>query len=216
MRPRTTLLLPIALLYALFVSWYTDFGGPLSDEEITSYLTQMKSRNGAAPELLARIEKFMREDTGRQFFMLNAIDYNENPPDVEGAEPGETAEQLLGRYMAYMYPNLFKRASHPIIAGPAAFTAMDLVGIDNAEVWDMGAMMRYRSRRTFMEIVANHEMRGRHEFKVAALTKTIAYPVEAEINLGDPRGLVGLLLLAIYGLLEAFLPRKPVTAKSEG
>lgn len=207
MRPRLKLLLPIALLYALFVSWYTDFGGPLSDQEVTAYLEQMQAR-GAPTELRDRIEKFMREDTGRQFFMLNAVDYNENPPNVEGAAPGETAEQLMDRYMAYMYPNLFKRASHPIIAGRAAFNAMDLVGIENAEVWDMGAMMRYRSRRTFMEIVANPAMRDRHDFKVAALTKTIAYPVETQINLGDPRGLLGLLLLALYGLLEAFVPRK--------
>lgn len=209
MRPRIKLLLPIALLYFFFVSWYTDFGGPLSEEEITAYLQQMGARDNAPPELLARMEKFMREDTGRQFFMLNAVDYNENPPDVEGAEPGESAQQLMDRYMAYMYPNLFKRASHPIIAGRAVFPAMDLVGIENAEVWDMGAMMRYRSRRTLMDIVANPEMQGRHEFKMAALTKTIAYPVETQINLGDPRGLLGLLLLALYGLLEAFLPRKP-------
>jgi len=208
MRPRIKLLLPIALLYALFVSWYTDFGGPLSEEEITAYLQQMKDRDGAPPELLARLEKFMREDTGRQFVMLNAIDLNETPPDVSGAQPGETAEQLMGRYMAYMFPNLFKRASHPIIAGRAVYRAMDLVGVNNAEHWDMGAMVRYRSRRTLMEIIANPEMQARHKFKVAALTKTIAYPIETQINLGDPRGLIGLLLLAIYGLLEAFVPRR--------
>ena len=110
--------------------------------------------------------------------------------------------------MEYMTPNLFKRASHPIIAGQAVFPAMDLAGIENAEVWDMGAFMRYRSRRTLMEIVSTQEMQGRHEFKMAAITKTIAYPVETQINLGDPRGILGLLLLALYGLLEAFVPRK--------
>ena len=208
MRPRLKLLLPIALLYALFVSWYTDFGGPLTDEEIEDFLEAISVFEDYQPEMRARLEKFMREDTGRQFFMLNAVDLNDNPPDVKGAEPGESAEKLMGRYMEYMYPNLFKRASHPTIAGSAVFPAMDLVGIENAEIWDMGAFMRYRSRRTFMEIVATEEMRGRHEFKVAALTKTIAYPVETQLNLGDPRGILGLLLLALYGLLEAFVPRK--------
>lgn len=209
MRPRVKIFLPIALVYALFASWYTDFGGPLSDEEIENYLVKIENLEGSQPGMSALLETFMREDSGRQFFMLNAIDYNEDPPDVEGAEPGETAEQLLGRYMAYMYPNLFRRASHPVIAGRAVFQSMDLVGIANAEIWDMGAFMRYRSRRTFMEIVATEEMQGRHEFKIAALTKTIAYPVETQVNLGDPRGLIGLLLLALYGLLEAFVPRRP-------
>lgn len=209
MRPRPGILLPIALLYALFVGWYTDFGGPLSEEEISAFLDPIRAREDHQPEFIAKLERFMREDSGRQFFMLNAVDYNDNPPDVEGAQPGETAQQLMGRYMAYMFPNLLRRASHPVILGTAVFPAMDVVGIDNADNWDMGGMMRYRSRRTFMEIVARPEMRDSHAFKVAALTKTIAYPVETQLNLGDPRGLLGLLLLALYGLLEAFVPRKP-------
>ena len=72
----------------------------------------------------------------------------------------------------------------------------------------MGAMMRYRSRRTFLDIVANNDMKDSHQFKIAALEKTIAYPIETQLNLGDLRGIIGLLLLALYGLLEAFLPRK--------
>lgn len=208
MTPRPKILLPIALMYALFVFWYTDFGGPLTDDEIAGYLEAFSARDEFSPEMAARLEGFMREDTGRQFFMLNAVDYNENPPDVEGAEPGESAQQLMARYMAFMYPNLFKRACHPIIGGDAVYTAMDLAGIENAEVWDMGAIMRYRSRRSFMDIVSDPAMRGNHDFKIASLTKTIAYPIESTANLGDPRGILGLLLLALYGLLEAFVPRK--------
>jgi hypothetical protein len=44
---------------------------------------------------------------------------------------------------------------------------------------------------------------GKHHFKAAALEKTIAFPVEPDFNLGDPRLLIGLLLLALTALADA-------------
>jgi hypothetical protein len=203
MSPRLKLWLFSTLLYAIFVLWYTDFGGPLSDAEIDEIVNTMTS-NGSNPEMIAFIEKFAREDSGRQFLMLNIIDYSENPPDVAGAEPGESAEQLMGRYMEHMFPALLSRASHPVFMGPAVFQSMDLVGIEGAEHWDMGALFRYRSRRTFLEIVTNPAFSGKHQFKTAALDKTIAYPIEPSLYLGDLRLLLGLVLLALTAVIDSF------------
>jgi hypothetical protein len=208
---RLILWLSPAILYALFVAWYTDFGGPLSDEEVDNFIAVLDERGGN-PEIIAKIEGFLRNDSGRQFLMLNALDMNDNPPDVDGAEPGENADQLMARYMEHMIPELLKRASHPVILGDAVYTAIDVVGIDNAEQWTGGAMFRYRSRRTFMEIVSNPAMAGKHEFKLAALDKTIAYPIETQIYFGDPRLILGLFLLAVTALLDIAL-FKPKTAR---
>ena len=193
-----------AALYALFVYWYTDFGGPLSDDEIAEYMVKMEARlSDSDPRAMQRIENFMREDSGRQFFMVNLIDMNEDPGDVPGAEPGESAAELMNRYMAYMYPALFGRACHPSVLGDAVSGAVDMVGVDEAlRHWDQGALFRYRSRRTFMEIVANAEQGDSHKFKLAALDKTIAFPIETQINFGDPRLLLGLLLVAVTSLLN--------------
>lgn len=199
-----------AVLFAIFTFWYTDFGGPLSQDEIDAYMDAFKEQ-GRPPEARGRIRNFLDADTGREFFMLNVIDFNENPPNVEGAEPGEDAQQLMGRYMEHMYAQLFQRACHPTIMGRAVFAAMDMVGVEQLEtaaVWDQGAFMRYRSRRTFMEIVTHPDMVDRHEFKVAALDKTIAYPVEAVINLGDPRVLIGLILFSLAALLDILFVRR--------
>ena len=201
MSTRMKIWLPPLLLYGVFFSWYTDLGGPLSDEEITSFVATMQS-NGSDPAVIAFIEKFAREDTGRQFLMVNNIDYNENPPNVPGAEAGESAEQLMGRYMEHMIPALLKRACHPVLIGTAVYPSMDLVGIEGAENWDAGALFRYRSRRAFLEIVTDPAFKGEHHFKTAALQKTIAYPLEPELNLGDPRLLLGLLLLALTALVD--------------
>ncbi len=200
-----------ALLYALFFYWYTDLGGPLSDEEISAFMVQFDER-GVSAEEATFIEEFMRQDTGRQFLMLNLLHLSDNPPDVEGAEPGETAEQLMDRYMGYMWPHMLPRACHPIFFGTAAYQAMDIAGIEGAEVWDEGALMRYRSRRTLMELIANAEQKDSHRYKIASLEKTIAVPVEAVIYPSDPRFLLAVILVAIVALLDARLARKQLAA----
>jgi len=204
MSPRTRVWLFPSLFYVLFVFWYTDFGGPLSDEEIDGFMAALVER-GRDPERIAYIEDFLRKDTGRQFLMVNALDMNENPPDVEGAEPGESADQLMGRYMEHMFPQMLKRASHPVIAGEATYPALDILGVEGAEHWTGAAMVRYRSRRSFMEIVAHPDMLDRHEFKLAALDKTIAYPIETSFYLGDLRVLLGLLFLALTAVADSAL-----------
>ena len=201
----------LIFIYCTFFVWYTDLGGKLDSDEIATYLVKMQDNREAvgfsspaekerAREQAAIIEEFMREDSGRQFFVVNNIDMSENPQDVEGAQPGEDADQLMGRYMEHMYAELFKRASHPVFLGNAVSSAIDIVGIENAESWDSAALMRYKSRRAFMEIVSNPKMLGKHEFKIAALNKTIAYPVETVVYLSDPRLLLGLILI-IIGLI---------------
>ena len=204
MTQRSKIWLSSALVYAAFVFWYTDFSGPLSDAEVDQFVVTM-TENGRDPSTVAYLETFLRNDSGRQFLMLNALDMNDNPPDVEGAEPGESAQQLMDRYMEHMYPELLKRASHPVIFGEAAYTVLDNVGIENAEQWTDGAIFRYRSRRSFMDLVANPNIKGRHAFKLAALDKTIAYPIETSIYLGDMRLILGLILLSITALLDSFL-----------
>ena len=206
MNKRFLLWLVPAVFYAVFVAWYTDFGGPLSDQEVDTFVAILEER-GADPETVTKLEGFLRNDSGRQFLMLNALDMNDNPPDVEGAAPGENADQLIARYMEHMFPELLKRASHPVIIGDAVHTVIDVVGIEGAEQWTGGALFRYRSRRTFMEIVSNPAIGGKHEFKLAALEKTIAYPIETTLYFGDPRLVLGLLLLSVTALLDIALFR---------
>jgi len=106
----------------------------------------------------------------------------------------------MNRYLEHMYPELFKRAGHPRIFGKAVYSAADMVGIENAtemKKWTDGALFCYRSRRTFMNIVANPNIERRHEFKLAALGKTIAYPLEISIYFGGIRLWFELVLLTL-------------------
>ena len=193
----------LLVIYAGFFLWYTDMGGKLDEEEIEFFLEKLEENASVNSDdsrtQISQIKRFMEEDTGRQFLMVNNIDMNENPEDVEGAESGESAEGLLDRYMEHMYSQLIKRACHPVFAGYAIHPSMDIVGIEGAEIWDQAVLMRYKSRRAFMEVVTHPNMLSKHDFKVAALEKTIAYPVETALYLSDPRFLLALILI-ILGL----------------
>ncbi len=194
-------------IYIGFCFWYTDTAGPLTAAEVDTYITKFLEQD---PNRLGadRFREFLASDTGRQFIMLNIIDMSEQPPDVEGANPGESAQQLMGRYMEYMYPALFSRACHPIFAGVAIAPAMDIVGIEGADQWDQGALMRYRSRRDLADIATNSIFAGRHDFKIAALDKTIAYPVEGVLYYSDPRFLLVLILFSLCSLVDLLVYRR--------
>jgi hypothetical protein len=183
--------LVIVVIYLGFFSWYSSFKAPLSPQEIEYYVEKV---NGTSEEL-ASFRKFMEEDDGDDFVMINIMEIYDTPLQIEGVEPGETTDQVLGKYTEYMFPAMLSRASHPVFRGNAAsLRAMDIMNADGMETWTGAAGVRYRSRRDMIEISTNPEFAGRHEFKVAALAKTIAFPVAPFSYLGDPRLILALLL----------------------
>jgi len=215
MTSRRKLWLGSIVLYAVFVSWYTDFGGPLTEAEIQAYITRTEDLDlGGDPSARGALLEFLRNDTGGQFLMFNSVDLAQNPPQMEGAPPNADAQTLLDLYMEHMIPALLSRASHPVVVGKSVAGSLDLLGIEGAEAWSDGAIMRYRSRRTLIDIIGNPEFYERHDFKLAGLEKTIAYPVEPRIYVGDLRLLLGLFMLAITALLDARLARKEPRADS--
>jgi len=202
----------LAIIYGLFFTWYTDFGGKLSNDEIKSYYSKFESnalKDGRVldPRGMDLIQKFMEEDSGKQFLMVNVIDMSENPTFPDGTVSKESADNLMNEYMKHMYGEILKRASHPVFIGSAVNGSMDLVSIENAEFWETAALFRYKSRRAFLEIVTHPDMNSKHKYKIAALEKTIAFPVETQLYLGDPRLLLGFIFL-ILGLLLRPITRR--------
>ncbi|ARN75224.1 hypothetical protein [Oceanicoccus sagamiensis] len=193
-----------ALLYLVFFSWYTDFRPPLSDQEIDSWKASRLADN-ADPAAISRAEQAFRNDSGGQLLMINLIDYNENPGLVKGAQAGESAEDLMMRYMQHMLPAMLARGSHPVLVGDTVADVFDWMGIEGAEHWDSGSVFRYRSRRTLFDIVSNPAFVGEVHFKHAAISKTIAIPVAPQLFLGDLRLILGLLMLAVTALLDALV-----------
>jgi len=190
--------LALVVLYAAFTAWYTSWSGPLTPEEVDSYLARLVEK-GAKGERLALWRHFLETDTGDDFAMLNAIDLRDTPLAVEGVPPGESAQQMLDRYTGPFLGKALARASHPVMIGTAASPALDLWGIEGAERWTTGGLVRYRSRRDVIEMAIAALDGDIHRYKIAAMEKTIAFPLDPWFQLGDPR-LVLALVLTIVGL----------------
>ena len=187
----------LAALYLGFRLWYDGGGGPLTPEEVARYVAVFEER-GVEPARIEKMREFLASDTGSDFVMANFIEFQDDPK----------AQQDMDRYMAHMYPAMFRRASHPVLAGPVMARALDLWGIENGERWSMVGLVRYRSRRDVMEISTNPAFADAHPFKTAAMAKTIAIPVEPFLQLGSPRWLAAGALLTLGALLQLALGRR--------
>ena len=195
------------LLYGVFWLWYTPLSGPLKPGEIEEIIGTLESR-GADQVTIERLRTFFEEDDGRSFFMVNVLDMADDPIALPATGPDAGSAELMGHYMEYMWPALFSRASHPVFAGGSAGPSMDVVGIDGAEQWGSAAMMRYRSRRDMWEISSHPSFADRHDYKLAALEKTIAFPVQSKLFLGDPRLILFLILISVLSLVDSFALRR--------
>ena len=187
----------LAALYLGFRLWYDGGGGPLTPDEVQHYVAILEER-GTDPSRIENLRKFLADDTGRDFVMANFIDLQDKPG----------AQEELDRYMAHMYPALFARAGHPVLAGPVVGGALDIWGIDGAEHWTMVGLVRYRSRRDMIEIATDPAFRDAYQFKNSSMQKTIAIPSEPFLQLGSPRWLVAGALVTLGALLQLALWRR--------
>jgi hypothetical protein len=199
--------LAAALLYALFRLWYDGFPSPLTPTEVDGYVANMTER-GFPPERIALLRKFLSEDTGDDFVMVNLIEFRAAPESVGDMKPGESGREVLDRYMAYMTPALLARASHPILGGGTAANAIESWGLAGAERWSMAGVVRYRSRRDMIEIASDPRFRDAHVYKIAAMEKTVAVPVDPYFVAGGPRVVSLLALIAAAALAHAALAQR--------
>ena len=195
--------LVLFLLYFSFFSWYTSFSGPLTSAEIAHYRGVLEALSESTPESLAVWEHFMQTDTGDDWAMISVVDVSETPNPVEGVAPGESSEEVLDRYTEPFFASVVPGAAHPVLVGSAAAPAIDIWGIEGASDWSQGVVVRWRSRRDILRFIEdNVDASGKiaiHDFKIAAIEKTIAYPLDPWFHMGDPR-IVLALVFAVIGL----------------
>jgi hypothetical protein len=201
----TKVWLLLALFYAGFVFWYGGCGTPLSAEE----LRRLPARLEAAipdPEARARLSEFARTDDGREFYMVNLNHYRAAPVYADGRPTGgATSEDVEARYTHKMLPRLLSRACHPWVA---SIPIVALAGTPEALPLDRITVVRYRSRRDFLDIVLGGNWAEDAQHKWAALDSAHSYATRPVIALPGPRAIVLALLLGVGAFIAAVRRRR--------
>jgi len=187
------------LVYVAFRLWYDGLRKPLTAEEVEEYtrLFEQRAGAGASDEVdLAVMRKFLEEDDGKEFIMMNLLQYNPSPMKHPDTGQDAQAGSILQEYFRPFMGQVMRRAGHPVIAGRAVGGYLDAWNTPPDPGWHGAGLIRYRSRRDIVELsLASAKFPDLHKYKVAALKQTIAFPTQTQMGLyASPRVTVAMAL----------------------
>jgi hypothetical protein len=218
MRGRSFVLAAVLLaLYALFWFWYGGSTRPLETEEIEACFRkiaeQQAARGPASALTRERLRRFAETDDGREFYMLNLLRLRAEPQYPDGRPAGEPTERVLAAYVRAWARAAIPRASHPVWMGRPV---LKLFGEPEEALWEQAAIVRYRSRRDLLEMIATSAFSQDASLKDVAVEATDVWPATNEFLIVSPRLVVLLLLVLLGGFVHLFLARRQRTRPGEG
>ncbi len=174
--------------------------GPVSAAERDAYLERIQALP-APPEERAAISRQLRSwleaDDGRPFYMLNLMRYHNQLRLLAGwPEFDGTPEQSNKHYEDAVMPLLFAQGGYPRYASTAqGGNLMGPSGPD--EGWDRILLVRYPSRRAFMDLITDPHYQPMLPYKLMALSVTLA-PTSAELQVPEVPMALGTALLVLW------------------
>ena len=198
------ILLPwlLALIaYGLFLAWYQNWRPPLNENEVRQYRARLDASPMAEHGDVDVLADFLAGDDGRPFVMVNLIKLAREPvPDPETGMPRAAAD-LLDEYTRVFLGAALRRASHPVLVAGKVGGYVDAWNVEADPGWTALGLVRYRSRRDLAELVLMDGVDAAHDYKIAAMPATLAFPSQIRMGLLlGPQVWVG-LLLALFSAL---------------
>jgi len=195
------------LAFIGFNLWYNNWRGPLSAAEISKYTDRLKTRleedGGSVDDENGALIEFVTQDDGKEFYMLNLIQFPN--ADVVHPDTGARREpmQLLMEYFKPFMVSIFSRAGHPVLSGPIVGGYIEAWNVETNPGWSGAGLIRYRSRRDFLELALNPHFDSIHIFKRIALQSTFATPFQPNSGLAmSPRIWIGLVIALLSASLH--------------
>ena len=184
----------VALLYGAFWIWYGGNGDPLSQEEGEAMLADIEQVHGLkledTPEgsMSRNLLAMLPNDDGKEFYAVN----------LETRNKGAAAKEAEARYGAIVVPLLLERGGHPVFVSERAGLMLGKFG----EQVDRVGVVRYRSLRDLLDMIADERMLEGSAYKNASLAHTEVFITRPTITFLQVRFIIGLLLtlVAIGGL----------------
>ena len=203
-------------LYALLWFWLSP-GTQQSGSEIQNYLDRMETglpmEVTEKREFLSRLRRWAEADDGAPVHMLNLIRFRDSMSAVPGhPEFTGTAQEANSHYEQVVLPMLARRGIYPVFAstpqGLGDGLESNLLGFEaEMDFWDRVMLVRYPSRRAFLDLASNQAYMTVAPYKLAAIDLGFV-PLDRQYQLPDPRWAVGLIIgLIVLGVTAL---RRPV------
>ena len=198
------------LLYLAFRLWYDGLRKPLTADEIEQFTKIMAQRtnDGLDTQDMAIVRKFMEEDDGKEFLMMNLVEFNPSPVTHPDTGKSISAPRLLTEYFTPLMKMLLRRAGHPVLSARAVGGYLEAWNTPPNPGWHAAGLIRYRSRRDAMQaLLANPAFDDIHKYKIAAIKQTFAFPTQLVAGgfYATPRVTVALVLALVAALLQLAL-----------
>lgn len=182
-------------LYLGFRLWYDNWRGPLQPHEIDHFMARAEALWPAGLNDMDQIRRFLEEDDGREFIMVNLI--RVRPGQVADPATGQdrSGRSMLKAYFAVFAPTLIVNGGLPLLNYRKISGYVDALNVPQDPGWSITGLMRYRSRRDMMVLATNPRFLQAHELKMAALTHAMAFPARPLSGLvAGPRLALALML----------------------
>jgi hypothetical protein len=200
----------VPVFYGLFCLWYFNWRGPVTKDEIDQFLdifAELEANKHTEP---AVIRKFLEDDDGKEFVMLNLIQLHEGKVSHPVTGEKQRPRELITNYFKSFSMASMKRGGHPVLQARTVGGNIDSWNADSNAGFLMTSMMRYKSRRDLVELLIDPAFADSHLYKLAAIERTISYPTQTmlSVSLRPPVSvLLVLLMFASIAQNAAFLMR---------
>ena len=186
--------------FGAFSRWHSPPAERLTEVEIDHYLgiiAKLPLPGDECEKIVARLRPWAEEDDGKPVYMLNLIRYFAELHRWPGApEFDGTPEEANAYYEKSLTPLWLKHASYPMVGGAAQ--GQNLIKTqENQEPWSTAQMVRYPSRRTFLQLLSDPSYGPLEPYKFMALEIDLV-PVSGDRVIPDFRWIFGSALLVLF------------------
>ena len=193
------LIIVFVIVYGGFIIWYGGITRPMDQKEINTGIDLLElqiSLNGESDtNFISQLRTALSNDDGREFYMVNLMSFR-------SLEPLSDAMLAHQKYSKFILPLLLKYGGHPVLISDMQGRFIHPEGVDD---WDQIAIVRYRSRRAFFQMVLEAARKEGGNSKWEALSKTQVFPSSPVIQLNLIRLKVFLILLVLFLLINRLL-----------
>lgn len=190
----------VPILYAIFSLWYFNWNGPVTTQEVDNFMAAYDGLGGTQHTDAEVFRKFLAEDDGEEFIMLNLVQLHANKIAHPASGKMTSPSNLINEYFGPFSLALFKRGGHPVFQARTVGGNIDSWNAENNVGFGVTAMMRYKSRRDLAELILDPAFAGSHTYKLAAIERTISYPTRIMLStsLRPPISVALILILLAF------------------